>query len=188
MKSPWIFAAGAAILFVSAPAFAASGHGHGRHGGHGGPGGGGHRGGMAMHLLHAADANDDRSVTRAEVDDLQNEMFDWLDRNADGVLNAEDRSPMARRMAAIHAARRADADDAGDGEHRRHMGRRGGRHNGWAHLDQNDDDTVTRDEFTSHATTMFGELDADSDGVITPDEIDAKMEERRRDHRWWRED
>jgi len=187
MKSAWIFAAATAAVLVAAPALAGNdrGHGHGRHGG------GHQRGAMALHMLHAADANGDRSVTRAEVADLQNEMFDWLDRNADGVLNAEDRSPMARRMAALraeHHADDADADDAGDGERRGRRGRRGRHHGGWAHLDQNDDDAVSREEFTSRQTQMFDELDADSDGVITPDEIDARMEERQRDHQWWRQD
>lgn len=180
--------AGATALALAAAAAAQDGP-HGRHGPHaGGMGhhGGGHmRGAMALHMLHAADANGDRSVTRAEVDELKGEMFAWLDRNGDGVLDLADRSPIEQRMAAIHAA---DGDDGGadDGPGDGMMRRRGPHGEHWERLDANEDGAVSRDEFMNGGGDPFEELDANGDDVISPDEIDAKIAEHEGRRHWWR--
>lgn len=187
MKKSFLLIAGAAGLAMSLTAVADAQH----RGGSRGHDGGGHamRGLM---MLRAADANGDNTVTRAEVDQLQGEMFTWMDRNGDGVLSSADRSPMHQRMMAMREAR-ADNDD--DGERRRGRGgRRGGRGHGGddhARMDANDDGQVTREEFMARGAPGFERLDANSDGSVTPDELDAAIEqgrERREDRVfWWRD-
>jgi hypothetical protein len=154
-------------------------------------GGGGHRASM---MLRAADANGDNSVTRAEINDLQVEMFEWMDRNGDGFLDAADRSPMHQRLAAIGAEHRAERGDDGE-QRRRGRGRGRGRgSDGEDHIraaDVNDDQRVSRDEYLGMEHPGFDRLDANDDDVISPDELDAAVEERqnRREGRrqWWRD-
>ena len=54
-------------------------------------------------MLGAADYNDDNTVTLAEFRRLQAEEFDFRDRDEDGYLTEADRSPTARRMAAMRS-------------------------------------------------------------------------------------
>lgn len=185
-----ILLAGSSLMLAGTAAQAQGPHG-GHHGdrGRGGPG-------HAMMLLRAADANGDNSITAAEVDALQAEMFDWMDRNADGFLDEADENPMRARMRAIREADRAERSDDAPREGRWHRGGRdGGRggHDGMPpHLraDANEDGRVSRAEFLERDNTLFNRLDADENGVVTPDELDAAVEqrrERREDRRrWWR--
>ncbi|WP_417478573.1 hypothetical protein [Maricaulis sp.] len=210
MKKPFLtmMLAGSAMLVAGAVAQAQPGRG-----GHDGPGrhGGGQGGGMMM--LHLADANGDGSVTRAEVDALQAEMFEWKDRNGDGYLDAADQSPVRQRMRAMHEARADEAADQPDGEERRSMrrghrgergdqaergdrgdraerggrGGRGGRGDaGLRRADTDDDQRISRAEFLAMERPGFDRLDQDSDGVITPAELDAAADARHDRRRWWR--
>lgn len=162
-----------------------------------GPGGHhrGERGGnpamRAAMMLRAADANGDNSITRAEVDDLQGEMFAWMDRNGDGFLDQADQSPVRQRLRAGREA------EAGEDEGRERRGRRGMRGRGGRggegpgrQFDADEDGRISRAEFLGGENRLFGMLDTDEDGVITPDELDAASErrqERREDRRrWWR--
>lgn len=188
MKKSLLVIAGAAGLAMSLTAVADAQHRGGMRGHHGGPGGG-----HAMHglmMLRAADANGDNTITRAEVDQLQSEMFTWMDRNGDGVLSSADRSPMHQRLAALRDEQASD----GEGERRRgRWGRRGrgGPDGDHARMDANEDGQVTREEFMSRGAPGFERLDANSDGSVTPDELDAAMERgrERREERvfWWRD-
>lgn len=180
MKKSFLIIAGAAGLAMSVTAIADAQHrGRGHHGG------GHHMRGMMM--LRAADANQDNTITRAEVDQLQSEMFAWMDRNGDGVLSSADRSPVHQRLAALRAENASDDD----GERRR--GRRGGRGHdrGLRGMDTNEDGQVTREEFMARGAPGFERLDANDDGQVTADELDAAVErgrERREDRRfWWRD-
>jgi hypothetical protein len=103
-------------------------------------------------------------------------MFDWMDRNGDGVLDEGDRSPVHQRL----ADKGVEMGDRGFGERRR------GDHH--AELDADDDGKLDRAEYVAGAAAMFEELDADSDGVVTPDELDAALEARRKMTPWWRDD
>jgi hypothetical protein len=181
-----VLLAGSTLMLAGAAAEAAQPGGgmRGHHGGGRGSPGGHH--GHAMMMLRAADANGDNSITRAEVDSLQAEMFDWMDRNGDGYLDDADQSPVHARLREIRQQDRAERGGNGDG---RGWGRRGGRDGGPRHMraDADEDGRVSRAEFLDRETRMFGRLDADENGTITPEELDAAAE-RRQDRRfWWRD-
>ncbi len=137
-----------------------------------------------LRMLQAADANGDRSVTVEEVEALQREMFAWLDRTGDGVLDIDDRSPLERFAAEQRQERRAEREAAGEtlleGE-----GRRGPRRRG---LDANNDGALTESEFLNRELRVFDRLDANDDNVITPEELDAMAERREENLYWWRAD
>jgi hypothetical protein len=126
----------------------------------------GERGGKggAVRALAAADANGDKSVTTEEFQQLQAEMFTWMDRDGDGALTVHDRSPIHQRLAAKR--------DAGAGEGL--QGRRGG-----AQFDIDGNGAISRDEFLNRETPMFDRLDANADGVVTSAEIEAAAAERK---------
>ncbi|MGX6647088.1 hypothetical protein ACWCOP_03980 [Maricaulaceae bacterium MS644] len=140
--------------------------------------GGHHRGGRgamrALMALGAADANGDNQVTRAERDALRAEEFDFRDRNADGYLDAQDASPTRQRFAEMREEAGAE----------REGGR--GRAGRMAAVDADGDGRISRAEFTGAPSPMFDALDANSDGVVTGAEIDARLAERRegRESRW----
>jgi len=164
VKTLWLMtAAGAAALLTATPSMA---QGRFRDGmdGFG-------MGGAGLAILQAADANGDRSVDRAELDAIAMEEFAWRDRNGDGALDAADMSPIVQRLAAIRAA----DDDGGD----RRRGRR-------ARADADEDGRITAAEFMSAETRLFERLDADSNNVVTPAELDALADARRNRGRWWR--
>ena len=196
--------AGTAMVMAGAAANAQPGRGGpdgpGRHGERGGPGG-------SMMMLHMADANGDGSITQAEVEALQVEMFEWMDRNGDGYLDAADQSPIRQRMRAMHEARAGETADEAEGEQTRSMRRghrgergergdragRGGRgdhgdrgERGLRGADTDGDSRVSRAEFLAMERPGFGRLDQDSDGVITPTELDAAADARHDRRRWWR--
>jgi hypothetical protein len=158
----------------------------------------GSRGGpqqRASMMLRAADANGDNSVTRAEIDALQGEMFVYMDRNGDGFIDDDDKSPIHQRMRAMHEERRAMAGEDGEEARerrrgRRHGGRGGrGRGRGGDHqrADADGDGRVSQAEFMAAIDPLFSRLDANSDDVISPDELDAAAERRQDRRQWWRD-
>ena len=185
--------AGSAMMLAGTAAQAQPGRGHDGHD-RSGPGRGGMEHGM---MLRAADANGDNSITRAEVDALQAEMFAWMDRNGDGYLDEADQSPMRQRMRAMHEADpdRADRPEGeGRREHRRGGGERGGPdgergergERGLRGADTDGDNRISRAEFLGVEHPGFARLDQNSDGVITPEELDASVEQLHDRRRWWR--
>ena len=158
-------------------------HGPARHGrGHDG------HGLRGMMMLQAADLNGDNSVTRAEIDQLQTDEFAFRDRNADGFLDQADASPMRQRMMTLREARQeAREDRPGRGQ-----GRGGDRDGRMQDADLDGDGRISRSEFMTRPQAMFDRLDSNADGAITPDELDAHMQEladRREARRapWWRD-
>ncbi|WP_339746892.1 hypothetical protein [uncultured Maricaulis sp.] len=187
--------AGSAMMLAGTAAQAQPGRGHDGPGRHGGSGGGMEHG---MMMLRVADANGDNSITRAELDALQGEMFDWMDRNGDGYLDEADQSPVHQRMRAMREANPEQADRP-EREGRRADHRRGGERRGpdaerrgpdaepgMQRADADGDNRVSRAEFLGVEHPGFARLDQDSDGVITPAELDASVEQRHDRRRWWR--
>jgi hypothetical protein len=152
-------------------------HGEGAHAGRHHRGAGYHRGGRggmrALMALGAADADGDNQVTRAEREALLSEEFDFRDRNSDGYLDQQDASPTRQRVAGMR-------DEAGvEREGRGGRGGRGGRAGRMAAVDTDEDGRISRAEFAGGPSPMFDALDANSDGVVTGAEIDARLAERR---------
>jgi len=154
--------------------------GHGHHD----RGQGGMRG---LRMLEAADLNGDNTVTRAEIEQLQTEEFAFRDRNGDGFLDEADASPMQLRMMTLREERRADRADRPNRREGRGEGRQGDRRG----MDADQDGRISSAEFMARSSSMFDRLDANADGSVTPDELDAHMQaraERREERRtpWWR--
>lgn len=150
-----------------------------------------------------------RTVTRSDALARANQMFDRMDVNKDGAVNAADRE--ARRLAAFD---RIDANKDGQISRaeflteRPRMGRRGmgaegagewqgkgegmGRRRGGRGMgggmamrmaDSNRDGSITKAEMTEAAATRFDRSDSNRDGTLTAEERRAAMEamrERRR--------
>lgn len=117
------------------------GRGHGRH--HGG----------GMHGFAGADANNDGNITREEFLARPMQMFDRLDANHDGVIQASERPQRP--------------------EHARGEGRER------VNPDTNGDRQFSRSEWTTMEASMFERLDANHDGRITHEEADAAHPHRR---------
>ena len=165
--------------------YGARGHGH-HDRGHGR----GHGGMNGLRMLEVADLNGDNTVTRAEVEQLQTEEFAYRDRNGDGFLDEADASPMQLRMMALRDDRR-EARQAERGDRADRPNRREGRRGEGRGFDADQDGRISSEEFMTGSSRMFERLDANSDGSVTPDELDAMMEaraERREERRtpWWR--
>ncbi|WP_421786052.1 hypothetical protein [Hyphobacterium sp.] len=172
MKSSLMLAGLAGSLVFAAAAEA-------QHRGHQGRGDNGPA--RAMMMLRAADANADNHITRTEVETLQAEMFEWMDRNGDGYLSSDDRSPVHQRLAALREAEGGELHERRRGRHGAHRQDR----------DADGDGRISRAEFLGGENRGFERLDANNDDVITPDELEAAVEtarERREGRRfWWRD-
>jgi Ca2+-binding EF-hand superfamily protein len=115
------------------------GRGHGRR--HGG-----------MHSFAGADANNDGNITREEFLARPTQMFDRLDANHDGVIQASER-PQRPERSQGEARQRANPDANGDHQ-------------------------LSQAEWTSMGASMFERLDANHDGRITREEADAARPHR----------
>jgi hypothetical protein len=123
-----------------------------------------------QHGVFRADANNDGTVTRQELDTSVAEHFRTMDANSDGQLTREEM--------------RAGRPERGEGGDRRHHGRRGGGMHHLANADANNDGNITRDEFLARPIEAFDRLDANDDGVIAAAERPQRGErgERRGRH------
>ena len=140
---------------------------------------------------NAADPLGDKTVTKAEFMTKHGEMFDTMDSNRDGKLDAADRAAhMAQRFdtvdadkngslsrdefGAAHARGPKGNDTAQDGKHMRHGG--GGHGMGMRMIgmaDTNKDGSVTRAEFLTGAGQHFEMMDANKDGSLSAAERKA---------------
>jgi len=99
---------------------------------------------MAQHILARVDTDKDGKISKAEFDTESVALFKRLDKNSDGKIAADE----------VPA---------------RHWGK--GPQFGM--MDTDKDGKVTKAEFTAAEDQMFQKLDANGDGVITPDEMAA---------------
>lgn len=124
----------------------------------------GHHGGM---MIKAADADGDGAVTEDEFLDLLAESFEWMDRNGDDVIDMDDRSPVMQRLMEMREE---------SGEEPRWKDR----HHG---MDANEDGAVSWDETREKALERFAEVDADDNGSVSAEELEAAKPERRHGRR-----
>lgn len=148
-----VMSAAVAALLVGATALplAAQGPGGGMGpggGGMAGPGGMG-PGGCAPMMLLTLDADQDGKITEEEFRAGHTQRFEALDTNHDGKISFEE-------MKAWRQPRNEQRMQA--------MFRRG---------DTDGDAAISRAEFDGRADQRFDRLDADHDGVLTEDEIQA---------------
>lgn len=141
-------------------------------------------------------------MTRAQVEAKAAERFAKMDANSDGVLNAADRAARRAQMfdridtdnngsisraefEAMHAAHgeRRGARAGKDGAHRGHRmggGKMGGGRMAMAQrADTNNDQALSRAEFTAAALARFDRTDADRNGTVTQAERQAAREAMR---------
>jgi Ca2+-binding EF-hand superfamily protein len=104
---------------------------------------------MAQHILARVDTDKDGKISKAEFDTESTALFKRLDKNSDGKIAADE----------VPA---------------RHWGK--GPQFGM--MDTDKDGKVTKAEFTAAEDQMFQKLDANGDGVITPDEMQAMHHHR----------
>ena len=140
------------------------GAGRGRFGGRGGPE-------AMIERIRGWDANGDGLVARSEVPEPMRDRFDRMDENGDGVLEADEIESLPARMGPGPRGGRGGRGGRGD---------RGGRGmqegDPIARLrsfDANGDGRITREEVPDQAGGMFDRVDANSDDVITQDELNA---------------
>jgi Ca2+-binding EF-hand superfamily protein len=100
---------------------------------------------MAQHILARVDTDKDGKISKAEFDTESSDLFKRLDKNSDGKIAADE----------VPA---------------RHWGGKGPQ---FGMMDTDKDGKVTKAEFTAAEDKMFSKLDANGDGVITSDEMQA---------------
>lgn len=116
-------------------------------------GGRGHRGGPGGHGgFEGADANNDGNISRDEFLARPIAMFERLDANSNGVIEASER-PQRPERSAQNGERRERADRPNP--------------------DTDGNGTFSRAEFAAMGAHMFERLDANSDGRVTQDEAQA---------------
>ena len=105
----------------------------------------------AGRFLERADQNHDGVVTKAEFVNSREEMAKKLDRNSDGVIDSRD-APKMRRGKQKYEERMRDINK---------------------HFDVDNDGAVTTSEFVNGPTYAFDQADANGDGMVTKEELDA---------------
>ena len=134
-------------------------------GGPGGPGEG--RGAMLIELFDSVDADKDGKVTYAELEAHRKAEFDAADTNKDGALSADELSARALARFQEKLAERTQGM-----------------------LDNMDNDgsgSLSPDEMgQGPGMRNFARIDADNDGFVTKEEIQAGMQHhKKRGHGWW---
>jgi Ca2+-binding EF-hand superfamily protein len=160
------------------PAFGRGGRGDGPEGGRGRGGRGDEPGETAptstdelAATLMAFDQNNDGKLTRAEVPERFQGLFDRADANKDGVLTPDE---LKQSAAAQPSPSQARGRDEGDGGRDGREGRRGGPFGGAdpliGALDLNSDGRLSSDEL-ANVPTVLRRFDRNGDGVVMLDEI-----------------
>ena len=109
-----------------------------------------------MGMMKMLDANGDHMVTKAEYDDYYGKIFDELDTNHDGVVDATE-------WAGPTKTSKLDLTTGGYSRELRSMKMMG-------KMDTDGDHKVTKDEFLAFHNEVFAAMDKKGDGQITANE------------------
>jgi len=127
--------------------------------------------------LMAFDKNGDGNLTRDEVPERMQGLFDRADADKNGILSAEEIAKVAQPQPAVG---RGDGEGRGEGQGE---GRGGGRGEGMsfmkmdpilAALDMDGDGTISAAELANAPATLL-KLDKNQDGKLTEDEVRPTM-------------
>ena len=143
------------------------------------------------------------SVSRADMVAMMTRQFDRIDANQDGMIDAAEMAAHRAQMHERRAQRRAErmaarqsaaapageaATDAAATARREALAKfakaraeagKARAELGFAMRDADGDGLISRDEFAAPALQRFDRADANSDGILTPEERAAMREARR---------
>ena len=105
--------------------------------------------GREGNALDQADANHDGKVTKQEYNDARAALFARMDRNGDGFID--------------------DADSRAGGNERGQRAAKALR----GRIDSNGDGKISKEEFVNAPTLVFDKFDANKDGVLDAQELEA---------------
>lgn len=120
-------------------------------------------------MFDRMDANGDGKIDAADREARQDQRFAKLDTNGDGSISREE-------FDAMHAKRGEGM--RGEGRRGGHHGKRGGMHMGKM-ADTNGDGVITRAEFDAVAQARFARMDTNGDGTVTVEERKAARDQMR---------
>jgi Ca2+-binding EF-hand superfamily protein len=115
----------------------------------------------SMEMMKMLDANGDHMVTSTEFDDYYGSLFDALDTDKDGSIDAKE-------WVGVKGSNKIDIATGGYSRELRTMKMMG-------KMDSDGDHKVTKDEFINFHKTIFAAMDKKGDGQITAQEWAAKQ-------------
>ncbi|MFV2069652.1 MAG: EF-hand domain-containing protein [Pirellulales bacterium] len=175
------------------PAFGPQGAGgRGGFGNHGPgrPGAGGPGGGNFMDRILGLDSNGDGKITKEEMPERMQVMFSRMDANGDGALDKAELQAMAGRFGGrggagggAHGGRGGGGGGGGRGGGGGGGGAGGGAHGGtrgeggsmqrFTMMDKDGDGKLSKSELPERMQPMFDRIDANSDGLLDKEELQA---------------
>lgn len=115
---------------------------------------------QTMAMMKMLDANGDHKVTAAEADAYYNSIFDELDKDKDGSVDAKEWAGPSNHS-------KLDLATGGYSRELRSMKM-------MRMMDTDGDHKITRDEFLNYHRTIFAHMDTSGDGELTAQEWVAK--------------
>ncbi len=109
-----------------------------------------------MEMMKMLDADGNHMVTSAEFDDYYGSIFDTLDTDKDGSIDAKE-------WVGVKGKSKIDIATGGYSRELRTMKMMG-------LMDADGDHKVTKDEFINHHKAIFTAMDKNSDGELSPQE------------------
>lgn len=113
-----------------------------------------------MEMMKMLDADGDHKVTAAEADTYYGSLFDALDKDSDGSVDAKE-------WVGPTGKSKLDLTTGGYSRELRTMKMMG-------MMDKDGDHKVTKDEFLAYHKTVFDHMDTSGDGELTAQEWAAK--------------
>ena len=113
-----------------------------------------------MEMMKMLDADGNHMVTSAEFDDYYGNIFDALDTDKDGTVDAKE-------WVGVKGKSKLDLTTGGYSRQLRTMKMMG-------MMDKDGDHKVSKDEFINHHKAIFTQMDKSGDGELNPQEWLAK--------------